>query len=114
MLLADVETDTGDFFAIVDDNSDPTNTVLVQGRLQQDRSRTNWNTHADLGVRFNIKGGLSLEMSYFIDGYLDSVLTAAEIQVPQTVGQAGQGTSAIYSSQDLVVDGWRASVAFQF
>ena len=115
-MLADVEVDSGEFFFLVPSNAGSTNDTLISfpARLAADRSRTNWNTHADAGIRLNIKGGLSIEMTYFIDGFLDSLLTPAEIRVPGSVQSGPQGISALFSTQDFVIDGWRASVAFQF
>jgi hypothetical protein len=115
-MLADVEVDSGEFFFLVPSNAGSTNDTLISfpARLAADRSRTNWNTHADAGIRLNIKGGLSIEMTYFIDGFLDTLLTPAEIRVPGSVQSGPQGISALFSTQDFVIDGWRASVAFQF
>jgi hypothetical protein len=68
----------------------------------------------DAGARFNLKMGLTLELAYFKSGFLDAVLTPTEVRIPQSAQELAQGSSAIYASQDLVLDGWRASVSFQF
>ena len=112
-LLSSVETDTGNFFTLSNGN---TNDEILTGvaRLTADRSRTSWQTHLDGGARFNTKKGLTIELAYFKDGFLDAVLTPTEIRIPQSAQEIGQGTSAIFATQDLVLDGWRGSVAFQF
>jgi hypothetical protein len=112
-LLAQIETDTGDFFTITNGNR---NDEIVTGRarLRADRSRTSWQTHVQAGARLNLKKGLSLEVAYFQTGFLDSVLTPTELRIPQSAQEIAQGTSGLFASQDLVLDGLRGSVAFQF
>jgi hypothetical protein len=112
-LLSKVETDTGDFFTVTHGNA---NDELLTGvaRLRADRSRTSWHTHLNAGARFNMKKGLTIELAYFKSGFLDAVLTPTELRIPQSSQELGQGTSALYATQDLVLDGWRGSVAFQF
>jgi hypothetical protein len=112
-LLSQIKTDTGDFFTLTQTSASD---ELLSGlsRLQAKRSRTSWHTHVDMGARLNLKKGLTLEMTYFKSGFLDAVLTPTEIRIPQSAQELAQRSSALYASQDLVMDGWRASVAFQF
>lgn len=112
-LLSQIETDTGEFFTITNGNS---NDEIVTGRarLRADRSRTSWQTHVDLGARLNLKQGLTLEIAYYKTGFLDAVITPTEIRIPQSAQEIAQGTSGLFASQDLNLDGWRGSVAFQF
>ena len=114
-LLSKIEMDTGRFFTMTTEGLS-TSDVIVTGRarLAADRSRTSWHTHLNAGARFNMKQGLTIEVAYFKSGFLDSVLTATEIRIPQTSQELAQGTSGLFASQDLVLDGWRGSVAFQF
>ena len=116
-LLSQIETDTGNFFTLTSDGLGTQGTdELVSGRarLTANRSRTSWHTHVNAGARFNMKQGLILEVSYYKSGFLDAVLTPTEIRIPQSAQELAQGTSALFASQDLVMDGWRANVAFQF
>lgn len=112
-LLSKVETDTGNFFTLTNGNSND-DIVTGVGRLTADRSRTSWQTYVDAGARFSIKKGLIIEVAVFEGGFLDAVLTPTELRIPQSAQELGQGTSAIFATQDLVLDGWRGSVAFQF
>jgi len=112
-LISNIETDTGNFFTLTNGNSnDEINTG--PGRLTAERSRTSWHTHMDGGFRFNSKMGLIIELAYFKSGFLDTVLTPTDLRIPQSAQELAQGTSAIFATQDLVLDGWRGSVAFQF
>jgi len=112
-LLSQIETDTGDFFTITRGNS---NDDVITGiaRLVADRSRTSWHTHIDAGARFNTKKGLIIEVAMFQTGFLDSVITPTELRIPQSAQELPQGTSAVFATQDLNLDGFRGSVAFQF
>jgi len=112
-LLSQIETDTGNFFTLTNGNN---NDELLTGRsrLRADRSRTSWQTHLDAGARFNSKQGLTIEVAYFKTGFLDAVITPTEIRLPQSAQELAQGTSGLFATQDLVLDGWRGSVAFQF
>jgi hypothetical protein len=114
-LLSQIETDTGVFLTLTNGNAQSNDDLLSGGsRLTADRSRTSWHTHLDAGARFNLKMGLTLELAYFKSGFLDAVLTPTEVRVPQSAQELAQGSSAVYATQDLVLDGWRASVSFQF
>ncbi|NIM01780.1 MAG: hypothetical protein GTN89_13340 [Acidobacteria bacterium] len=112
-LLSEIETDTGEFFTITNGNN---NDEIVTGRarLTADRSRTSWHTHIQAGARLNLKNGLSLEVAYFKTGFLDAVLTPTELRIPQSAQEIAQGTSGLFASQDLVLDGLRGGLAFQF
>jgi hypothetical protein len=112
-LISNVETDTGEFFTVTNGNTNDTFLTGVS-RLTADRSRTSWHTHLDGGFRFNMKQGLTLEVAYYMNGFLDAVLTATELRVPQSAQELSQGASALYTTQDIVIDGWRGSVGFQF
>jgi len=113
-LISQIETDTGRFFTVTTSSASDMEIITAPARLTADRSRTSWHTHLDGGFRFNVKKGLILEVAYYVDGYLDSVLTPTELRVPKTSQEIGAGTSAIFATQDIVIEGWRGSVGFQF
>lgn len=112
-LLSQIETDTGNFFTLTNGNQND-EVVTGRSRLMANRSRTSWHTHLGMGARFNSKKGLIIEVAYFKTGFLDAVLTPTEIRIPQSVQELAQGTSGLFASQDLVLDGFRGSVGFQF
>lgn len=115
-MVLNIEVDTGPFktFVQVLDPGRPEFTVPIDARLSVDRNKSTWQDRAEAGVRVNLKNGLQLELAYSITGYLDAVLLPNEIQIPGNVQESGQGTSALYNTQDLVFDGWTAGIAFQF
>jgi hypothetical protein len=113
LLLSQVETDTGNFFTVTNGNTND-EIATARARLQADRSRTSWQTGLDAGARLNLKAGLTIELGYFKVGFLDAVLTPTDVRIPQSLQEVGQATSALFATQDLVLDGWRGSVAFQF
>ncbi len=114
LLLSSIETDTGNFFTLTSEGLPNDEIRTAVARLTAHRSRTSWHTHVDAGARFNTKKGLIIELAYFKSGFLDAVLTPTELRIPQSAQETAQGTSAVFATQDLVLDGWRGSVAFQF
>jgi hypothetical protein len=112
-LLSEVKTDTGDFFTVTNGNQND-EIVTARARLTAERSRTSWQTSLEAGARLNLKLGLTIELAYFKTGFLDAVLTPTDLRIPLSLQEVGQGTSALFATQDLVLDGIRGSVAFQF
>ncbi len=114
-LLVDITADSGLFFTTLNTPTQPFLIVPIEARLQSERDKSTWQTAAEVGARWNIGGsGVELEAAYYIRGYLDAVLLPSTIQIPTTLGQAGQGTSAVYNTHDIRIDGWRFGVGFQF
>ena len=112
-LVLDLEADSGTFFTVVADGVPPVN-APAEGNLTQSRTKSAWQTAAEGGVRYHLKNGLHFEMAYNITGYLDVVINPPLIQIPQSLIEAAQGTSAVFNTQDLVSDGWRVGIGFQF
>ena len=110
-MVMDLEVDSGEFFTVISVNNLITPAFA---RLQTTRDKDSWQTMGEAGLRIHLKNGLSLELAYNISGFLDVVLTSPEIQIPLTQQEAGQGTTAIYNTQDIVTDGGRAGISFQF
>jgi hypothetical protein len=114
-LLSEVETDTGPFFTLTAEGLPRNDEIYTApARLTAERSRTSWQTGLEAGARLNLKLGLTLELAYFKTGFLDVVLTPTDLRIPLSLQEVGQGTSALYATQDLVLDGIRGSLAFQF
>jgi hypothetical protein len=112
-LIANVSADTGAFFTLV--NVTSTGVVApIPARLDEERDKSVWNTKAEIGLRLVFKSGLEVEAAYMAQGYLDAVLNPETIQIPQDIGQADQGISAVYTTQDIVLDAFRIGVGFQF
>jgi hypothetical protein len=125
-VLLELETDTGEFFTLVDPSNPLSGTDVsnpVEAQLTESRTKSTWQNNAELGLRFTLKSGLEFEVAYHIQGYLDTILMPSRIQIPETANQAQDCsndadtpacTTAIYQTQDLVLDGWRVGVGFQF
>lgn len=112
-LLSDIEVDTGQFFTLTGGNT-PGIVLSTPARLSAERDRTSWHTGADIGMRYASKKGLVLEVSYYTLGYLDAIITPTDLRIPQNAQEAAQGTSGLFATQDITLDGIRGSVAFQF
>ena len=110
-MVMNLEVDTGEFFTVIEVNNLIT---PANARLQTTRDKDSWQTMGEAGLRIHLKNGLSFELAYNISGFLDVVLTPPEIQIPGSQQEAGQGTTAIYNTQDIVTDGGRAGLSFQF
>ena len=112
-LIADLETTTGGFFSLVDSTVGDF-LLNVPGSLGQSRSRSSWQNRAELGFRVLLRNGLEFEAGYGITGYLDSILLPPLIQIPADEGEAVQPASAVFTTQDLIFEGWHAGVGLQF
>jgi hypothetical protein len=126
--LANLESDTGPFFTLVrPDAMSPLSPAFA--RLDTSRDKSTWQTGAEIGVRLRLDVGLEVELAYYIVGLLDSVLFPQSIQVPDGIEDVPgapldddgepldvrlSAVSALYSTQDLIFEGWRFGVGFQF
>lgn len=112
-IVENVETTSGAFVSLVIDG-DSGATIEVPANLDNSQKKSTWHTGAELGVRLRLTNGLRFEASYGVVGILDAVLLPNDIRIPENVPEAPQGTSAVFNTQDLVLKGWRAGIAFQF
>lgn len=112
-VLVEQSLRSGGFNSFVSDQNSQVQSF--PGRLSEDREKTSWHLGTEVGFRVFLPSGLELEAGYFVNGYLDSVLLPPLIQVPATASQ-GVATppSAVYTTQDLEYDGFRAGLGFQF
>ena len=114
-VLEEVTADSGPFFTFVTSlGSGGSFQQPLPAQLTVTRDKTVWQTSGEIGLRVNLKFGLTFDLAYNVTGYLDAIILPAEIQIPGSAGQFGQGTTAIWNTQDLVYEGWRAGVGFQF
>ena len=111
-IVTNIEVDSGLFSTLVEDTGGQI--IPVMARLSDSQTKSTWHTGAEAGLRVRLKNGLSFEASYNIVGLLDAVLLPTRIRIPQNVQEASQATSAIYNTQDYVLEGWHAGVSFQF
>lgn len=113
-ILSELDTDSGDFFTLAQTLTPPFLNIPVPARLQETRNKSTWHNTGEAGVRVKLKNGLQFEAAYFISGFLDAVLLPTAIQIPANETELGLEPSAIYKTQDLVFDGWRSGLSFQF
>jgi len=114
LMIANLEMDTGEFFTFVQAGSDSNALLSVPARLHTDRDKSVWHSRAEVGIRINLTSGVRIEAAYQINGYLDTILLPKAIQIPASTTQIRNGVSAIYSTQDIVLDTFRAGIGFQF
>jgi hypothetical protein len=112
-MVMDLEMDTGLFMTLVE-KADVGATIPIAARLSESQTKSTWQTGAEVGLRVRLRNGLKLEASYGIVGLLDVIVLPTQIRIPDNEQEAAQGTSAIYNTQDYVLSGWRAGIAFQF
>ena len=86
----------------------------VDGQLSSRRNKSTWSNELDLGIAFEFDNGIGLELAYGVTGMLDAYLLPTEIRIPVTEIESGQGTSAVYNTQDYVLTTIRAGLSFQF
>jgi hypothetical protein len=115
-MMTSLSTDSGLFATLLSTSTSGAGTVLVpvDGRLSESRDKSTWQNAAEVGARFKLKNGLQFELAYNATGLLDVILLPNQIQIPEKIVEAPQGSSGQYKSQDYVLDGWRFGVAFQF
>jgi len=112
--MSTIKVDTGPFFTIVVQTSNPPLSIPAPAELVEERSKSVWNTNGEVGVRLNLKNGLELDLAYSATGFLDSVIMPLVLKVPGKAAEAPQGTSATYRTRDLILQVWRLGVGFQF
>jgi hypothetical protein len=61
-----------------------------------------------------LKNGLQFQLGYSMMGFLDILLVPQSVTIPASFGQVQAGTSALYNTRDYKLDGWLATVAYQF
>jgi hypothetical protein len=116
-VLADITVDSGPFSTLVLDQPQGSNAVYVipiDAQLTATRNKSTWQDAGEVGLRVKMRNGLQIELAYHVTGFLDVILLPHEIAIPESRLEAAQGTSALYRTQDYVLDGWRAGIAFQF
>lgn len=88
--------------------------VAAPAQLNETRDKSTWQNTGEAGVRLLLKNGLQFEAGFSRTGFLDAVLIPSALTIPLNETQVDLGVSAIYSTQDYLVTGWHAGVAYQF
>lgn len=113
-MVLDIKSDSGPFSSLVLNPTEPFTTLPASARLMKEQSKSTWQDAGEVGLRIKLKNGLGFELAYNITGYLDVIALPSKLRIPQNPQEAPQGTSATYRTQDLVIDGWRVGMSFQF
>jgi len=115
-LIQSMDIDTGEFLTHVTADVGSIGTVIIpaSAHLEDSRTKSTWQAMGELGARFRLKNGLRFEAAYTINGYLDAILMPHTIIIPENQQEAPFGSSALYDTQNYVLDGWRIGAAFQF
>jgi hypothetical protein len=113
-MVMNIEMDSGLFTTLVEATGQVGAKIPIAAHLNEQQTKSTWQTGAEVGLRIRLRNGLKLEASYGVVGFLDAILLPTQIRIPDNQQEAAQGTSAIYNTQDYVLQGWRAGIGFQF
>lgn len=113
-MVMNIQMDSGLFTTLVESTGQIGAKIPIEAQLSEKQTKSTWQTGAEVGLRVRLRNGLKLEASYGVVGFLDAILLPTQISIPDNQQEAAQGTSAIYSTQDYVLQGWRAGIGFQF
>lgn len=112
-IVQSLESDSGPFVTLVQ-IPELNEFRLISARLTQDDTKSVWQVGGEIGGRVRILEGLFVHVAVSRQAYQDSVLLPTDITVPDNLGAADDGTTALYSTQDIVIDTARAGLSFQF
>jgi hypothetical protein len=116
-MMMDLSVESGPFATLVvyqPQGSNVRYVIPIDADLAATRNKSTWQDAAEAGVRLKLRNGLQLELAYRVTGYLDVIIMPSDISIPENREEAAQGSSALYRTQDYVLEGWRAGIAFQF
>jgi hypothetical protein len=114
-LLESLDTDSGAFTYLSQvPNSNPQSYFPGPGRIQNNVSKSTWNTTFEAGVRVKILEGFNLIVDWNTTGYLDTMLIPTDLSIPDNASQAALGTTARFISRDFVVSSINLGLSFQF
>ncbi len=112
-LFQSMATDSGDFFALLQDPAGGT-LLSVPATVSSEFDKDVWNVSAEAGVRVQVLSGLFFELAYSVNSYHDTVLLPTQLTIPDVLARIGQPIGGVFRSQDLVYEGVRSSLSFQF
>jgi hypothetical protein len=110
VMFLDVNSDSQPFITLYQPSAaDPV--LPLPAHFEQQRSKSTWQNSLEAGLRVNLKAGVSFELAYNVSGFLDVILVPTEINIATGTSRE---TSALYTTADHVLRGWRAGASFQF
>ena len=119
-MVEKLDADSGPFtyYAFQTISSGPQGGTIVaipgQGVIQQNVSKTAWNTAIEVGARIKVLDGFHVIVDWNTTGYLDTVLLPDTLSVPANASQVSLGAVATYVSRDIVRSTINVGLSFQF
>lgn len=111
-LLTSLESNTGDFVTLIHDPGGPF--LTAPANLKHSLDKSVWHLQALFAVRWEVAPGLNLVVDYRRSGFQDAILLPIALSIPDNLGQAAQGTVAVYATRDFRVQTVMAGVSYQF
>ena len=114
-LFQTMKTESGDFFTLLQDPAGGDSSLLsIPASVSSEFDKDVWNVSGEAGVRVQLLSGLFFEVAYAINSHHDVVLLPTQLTIPDVLARIGQPVGGVFRSQDLVFDGVRSTLSFQF
>jgi hypothetical protein len=113
-LVESLKTDSGSFTYLAGGSAFPNAVVPGQGHISDDLAKTAWNLAFEAGFRVRVADGFHIFISWNRTGYLDTLLVPTILSVPANSTQFDQGTSAAFTTRDIVISSANFGLSFQF
>jgi hypothetical protein len=113
-LLETLDTDSGSFTFLARDPAIVGAYFPGIGRIQDNVSKSTWNTTFEAGLRVKVLQGFDLILDWNTTGYLDTMLIPNTLSIPDNSSQIALGTTARFVSRDFVVSSINLGLSFQF
>ena len=113
-LLESLDTDSGAFTYLSAVSTIPNTYIPGSGRIQDNLSKSAWNTTFEAGIRVKMLEGFNLIVDWNATGYLDTMLIPTSVSIPDNASQIALGASARFISRDFVVSSINLGLSFQF
>jgi len=114
LILESLETDSGTF-TFLSRSTTVDGYFVGAGRIQNNVSKSTWNTTFEAGVRVKLLEGFHLIVDWNTTGYLDTMLIPTDLSIPDNASQVDTlGTTARFISRDFVVSSINLGLSFQF
>ncbi|MBD3867883.1 MAG: hypothetical protein IFK94_07155 [Acidobacteria bacterium] len=114
-LFQSMQTDSGGFFTLLQDPGGGGSSLLsIPAEVSSEFDKDVWNVSAEAGVRVQLLSGLFFEVAYTTNAYHDVVLLPTQLTIPDVLARIGQPVGGVFRSQDLVYEGVKSTLSFQF
>lgn len=114
LMVEKLSTDSGPFTYLAAPAGGGIYLIPGAGRVQDDVSKSSWNTMFETGFRVRVMQGFWLYLALNRTGYLDTLLVPTDISIPANDTQIGLGTTGLFTTRDFVVTSATLGASFQF